>query len=117
MSRWRSGRRLAALALLVVLLVAGGLSYYASSSPDGLESVAGEKGFAETGRDSATADGPLADYQTRGVDDERLSGAIAGVAGVGLVLVLGGVLFWFLRSRDPASEAETAGREPHDVTS
>ncbi len=106
MSGWTGGRRLAALALLVTLLVAGALSYYASSHPDGLEFVAGEKGFLESGRDSVTSSGPLADYETRGVDDQRLSQGLAGVAGVALVLVLGGGLFWLLRSRDGAETGD-----------
>ena len=38
--------------------------------------------------DSATADSPLAGYPTRGVDDDRLSGGIAGVAGVVVMLLL-----------------------------
>ena len=49
-------------------------------------------------------DGPLADYQTDGVDDERLSGGLAGVLGVLLVLVLMGGLAWLLRRRGPVEE-------------
>ena len=56
-------------------------SYYASSHPDGLEYVAGKTGFLDQADDSPTADSPLADYSTKGVDDDRLSGGIAGVAG------------------------------------
>ena len=117
MSAWTGGRRLAALALLVTLLVAGGLSYYASSHPDGLEFVAGEKGFSQTERDSVTSEGPLAGYETRGVGDERLSQGLAGVAGVALVLVIGGGLFWLLRPRGGAGDDDVTGeREHHDVT-
>ena len=96
-----------AAAVLVILLVAGGASYYASSHPDGLEYVAGETGFGDSAEDSATADSPLADYRTRGVDNERLSGALAGVAGVGLVAPLGGGLFWTLRRRSPDTHHAT----------
>lgn len=95
-----------ALAVLLVLLLAGGASYYASSHPDGLEYVAGETGFGDSAKDSATADSPLADYQTMGVDDERLSGALAGLAGVGLVALLGGALFWTLGRRREAEESQ-----------
>jgi hypothetical protein len=35
-----------------------------------------------------------------GVGDDRLSGGLAGVAGVLMVGVLGGGLFWVLRRRD-----------------
>jgi cobalt/nickel transport protein len=92
-------RTFLALGLLVCLLLAGVASYYASSHPDGLEHVAEQTGFGHTADDSATADSPLADYSTRGVDDARLSGGIAGAAGVVVMLVLSTGLFWALRRR------------------
>jgi len=100
----RSSRSRGALlaALLVALLVAGVGSYYASSNPDGLEYVAERTGFGDSAEDSPTADGPLADYRTEGVDDDRLSGGLAGVAGALVVLALAGGLFWGLRRRDDA---------------
>jgi cobalt/nickel transport system permease protein/cobalt/nickel transport protein len=105
-------RTFLALGLLVCLLVAGVASYYASSHPDGLEYVAEQTGFLDSAEDSATADSPLADYSTRGVEDERLSGGLAGVIGVVVMLVLSGGLFWTLRRRqdqaDPAEHAEHA---------
>jgi hypothetical protein len=97
----RSNRRFFAGFLLVALLVAGVASYYASSHPDGLEFVADRTGFLDQGTDSGTADGPLADYSTKGIDDDRLSGGVAGVAGCLLVLGIGGGMFWVLRRRDP----------------
>ena len=111
--RGPSGRALVGLALLVTLLVAGVASYYASSHPDGLESVAADHGFEDAAEDSATAGSPLADYQTRGVQDERLSGGLAGVAGVLVVLALAGGLFWVVRGRGERSGAADAP-EPHD---
>ncbi|MCW2695322.1 MAG: hypothetical protein JWR62_407 [Modestobacter sp.] len=91
--------------LLVALLVAGVGSWYASSSPDGLESAAEQHGFAETARDSAVADSPLADYGVAGVSDGRLSGGLAGVTGVLVVLALAGGLTLVLRRRTaPAPE-------------
>lgn len=96
-----------AIGVLLTLLLAGVASYYASSHPDGLEYVAGQTGFGDSAEDSATADGPLADYQTEGVEDERLSGALAGLAGVGLVALLGGALFWTLGRRTRAEEPGT----------
>lgn len=95
-------------AVLVTLFLAGVASYYASGSPDGLARVAGEAGFADSAEESATNESPLAGYETRGVDDERLSGALAGLAGVGLVALLGGVLFSTLGGRSRA-------RDPHDA--
>lgn len=101
-------RRFVAVALLVTLLVAGVASYYASSHPDGLEYVAGETGFLDSAEDSPTADSPLADYQTSGVEDERLGGGIAGVVGVLLVLGLAGGVTWAVRRRTPRDEDESA---------
>jgi cobalt/nickel transport protein len=102
-----STRRFFAVFLLVALLVAGVASYYASSHPDGLESVAGQTGFLDRAADSPTAKSPLADYSTKGVDNDRLSGGIAGVIGSLSVLVLAGGLFRGLRRRgeQPADEA------------
>ena len=92
-------RRFLAVFLLVSLLVAGVASYYASSHPDGLEYVAEQTGFIDSAEDSATVDSPLADYQTSGVDDARISGGLAGVIGVVVMLLLSTGLFWLVRRR------------------
>jgi cobalt/nickel transport system permease protein/cobalt/nickel transport protein len=92
--------------VLVALLIAGVGSYYASSSPDGLESTAAAQGFGDTARDSATAGSPLAGYSTAGVHDARLSSGLAGVVGVVLVLALAsGLVLVVRRRRDPATPA------------
>lgn len=88
-----------AVALLVALLVAGVGSYYASAHPDGLNYVAQQTGFIDQEKTSATADGPFAGYSTKGIDDERLSGGVAGVVGTLATLLIGGGLFWVLRGR------------------
>ena len=92
-------RRFYVAALLVALLVAGVASYYASAHPDGLEYVAEKTGFLHAAEDSATSDSPLADYQVAGIDDARLSGGLAGVLGVLLVLLIAGGLAWAVRRR------------------
>jgi len=108
MSASRAGsRRFLVVFLLVSLLVAGVASYYASAHPDGLEHVAGKVGFIDQADDSPAAKSPLADYSTKGVDNDRISVGIAGVAGSALVLVLAGGLFWVLRRRDPATSRDT----------
>lgn len=97
--------------LLVALLLAGVVSFYASSHPDGLEYVAEKTGFLDSAEDSATADSPLADYQTKGVDNERVGGAVAGLVGALVVLVLAGGLTWAVRRRgslDGTGEADGA---------
>lgn len=89
--------------LVVTLLIAGVGSYYASSHPDGLEHVAEKTGFLDSADEPKTADSPFADYGTAGVDDARLGGGLAGVAGVLLVLVVMSGLAYAVRRR---------GREP-----
>jgi len=96
-----STRAFLGIGLLVVLLVAGVASYYASAHPDGLEYVAERTGFLDSAEDSPTSDSPLADYQTRGVGDERASVAVAGVVGVGVMALVSTGLFWLIRRRGP----------------
>jgi cobalt/nickel transport system permease protein len=95
-----SGRAWWLAGLMTALLIAGVASYYASSRPDGLQSVAERVGFADQAKDSPAESGPLAGYNTTGVDNARLSGGLAGVIGslVVLGLALGG--FWVLRRRE-----------------
>ncbi|MGB0100645.1 MAG: PDGLE domain-containing protein [Nocardioides sp.] len=88
---------------LVALLLAGFVSAYASSDPDGLTKVSQDQGFAETETEHGTADGPLAGYAAQDVDNERLSGALAGVAGVVVVLALGAGVAYAVRRRQQSA--------------
>jgi hypothetical protein len=109
-----------ALGVLVALLLAGVASWSASGSPDGLEKVAEDKGFISTAEDHQLADSPFADYATQGVGDERLSGGLAGVVGVGATLLVGGGLFLLIRRRgtDAATPSGAdAGAADADVAS
>lgn len=81
------------------LFLAGIVSFYASSHPDGLEKVAQDIGFIETAKDHANADGLLADYGVKGVDNERLSVGTAGVIGVIATAVLSTGLFMLVRRK------------------
>ena len=101
--RARGTRAVLVAGLVVALLLAWVVSWYASSAPDGLERVAEDHGFIGTARDSHVSGSPLADYGTEGVSDERLSGGIAGVAGVVVTLLLAGGLFTAIRRRPAAS--------------
>ena len=85
--------------LLVSLLLAGVVSFYASSHPDGLEKVAEEIGFIETAKDPATAGSALADYGVAGVENERASVGIAGVLGVAATGAVATGLFMYLGKR------------------
>ena len=66
----------------VAVVVAGALSFYASSQPDGLEKVAEDTGFLDTAKDSAVSNSPLADYGVAGLDNDRLSVGLSGIIGV-----------------------------------
>jgi hypothetical protein len=89
---------------LVALILAGFVSFYASSSPDGLNRVAEDKGFASTEKTHTSDGSPLAGYESKGVDDPRLSKAVAGISGTAIVLVLAGGLTLLVRRR-PRAEA------------
>ena len=105
-----STRTFAILAVLVTLLIAGVGSYYASGSPDGLEYVAKDKGFDDTAQTPKTDDGLFSGYDTKGIDNDRLGGGLAGVAGVLLVLALAGGLTYVVRRR---TKHETEASDPH----
>jgi cobalt/nickel transport protein len=102
------------LFLIAGLLVAVGLalivSGFASSSPDGLEKVAEDKGFLETAQDHLFADSPLADYAVKGVDNERLSTGLAGLVGVLVTFGIGLAVFALVRTMRPGSRDGGAGK-------
>lgn len=83
--------------LAVSLVIAGGVSYYASSHPDGFEKSAGEIGFLDTAQESPLKDSPLAEYGVAGVENERLSGGLAGVIGVASTAAISFGIFYGLR--------------------
>lgn len=85
---------------VVALILAGVVSFYASGSPDGLTKVSQDSGFADTETDHGSADSPLAGYAAKDVDNDRLSGGLAGVIGVGVVLALSTGLIYVVRRRD-----------------
>jgi cobalt/nickel transport protein len=94
-----STKALVVTGVLVALLLAGVVSFYASSSPDGLNRVAQDQGFARTETEHETADSPFAGYGTRGVDNDRLSTGTAGIVGALVVLSLTGGLAYVVRRK------------------
>ena len=86
------------------LVLAGVVSNFASSSPDGLEKVAEDIGFLDSAKDHTYADGPLADYGVKGIENERLSTGAAGVIGVIATAGVSTGLFFVLRRRSGASK-------------
>ncbi|WP_411134972.1 energy-coupling factor ABC transporter permease [Streptomyces sp. C10] len=115
----RSVRRVWLAGLAAALVCAGGLSYYASANPDGLEKVAHDHGIDAKTEDHAAKDSPLADYGVKDITDPRLSGGLAGVIGVGATLAVGTGVFVVVRCRRSAATAERpdagAGRPSESV--
>ncbi|GHD34505.1 energy-coupling factor ABC transporter permease [Streptomyces galbus] len=113
-----SRRALWVSGLVTSLVLAGFVSYYASSSPDGLEKVAADHGIDRKAEQHAGAGSPLADYGVKDVKDARLSGGLAGVIGVGVTVVAGSAVFWTLRRRrtaDDVSPVSTTGTTVENV--
>jgi cobalt/nickel transport protein len=81
------------------LFLAGVVSFYASSNTDGLEKVAEDIGFIETAEDHTYAEGALADYGVKGVDNARLSTGLAGVIGVVATGVISTGIFMLVRRK------------------
>ncbi|MFI9049207.1 energy-coupling factor ABC transporter permease [Streptomyces sp. NPDC053427] len=105
----RSVRRVWLAGLAAALLCAGGISYYASASPDGLEKVAHDQGIDAKTEAHASKDSPLADYSVKDIGNARLAGGLAGVIGVGATLAVGTGVFVVLRRRRTAEAAGAAG--------
>jgi cobalt/nickel transport protein len=102
-----STRRLVVVGILVCLVLAGFVSYYASTKPDGLNSVAARTGFADSAAPHASDGSPFAGYETTGVGDPRVSRGLAGVVGGALVFVIAGGLFLAVRRRDHDDTTDT----------
>ncbi|ROP41408.1 MULTISPECIES: PDGLE domain-containing protein [Saccharothrix] len=81
---------------VVSVLLAGVVSYFADSDPDGLDHVTEQQGIAEHAREHPLSGWPLADYALGG--DDRFTG-LAGVLGVAVTLAVAGGLFRVLRKR------------------
>ncbi len=86
------------IGLLVCLLVAL-LSPLASSSPDGLEKVAGDEGFLE--RAAEAAFNIIPDYAFPGIENEALSTIVAGLLGTVVLFILAYAIGRIVRTRRP----------------
>lgn len=80
--------------LAVALVLAFSVSHYASSESDGLEKVAADQALDSGESPHALAEGPFADYSTKGVDDPGLATGVAGVVGVFATFAIAGGLVW-----------------------
>jgi hypothetical protein len=109
-----------AAGLLVALGLALLVSPLASSAPDGLNKVAIDEGFDSAATDHAFDDSPVAGYQVKGVDDQRLSKGLSGVIGVLLTFGLGLGLFALIRTlhgRERPADPSPLGRSSPDRAS
>lgn len=88
----QSNKKFYLVFLLVTIGLAGIVSFYASSSPDGLEKVAEDIGFIETAKDHSLDNSALADYGVAGIENKRLSVGVAGIIGV----IATGVLMYLI---------------------
>ena len=100
--------------LLVALLLAGVVSFYASARARRPRSGSPRTRGCLDRAEHASADGPLADYAGAGVEDERLSGGLAGVTGAGVVLLVTGGLTYAVRRRGSSATRDhgTGGTHP-----
>jgi len=92
--------------ILVAVVIGGFVSYFASSSPDGLEKTQEDMAAAEPPHaPAAPPPSPFAEYNLKGLPEGFLSNAAAGVAGSLLVLgVLLGVGYALKRRRRPVAD-------------
>ncbi|NQT46956.1 MAG: PDGLE domain-containing protein [Candidatus Omnitrophica bacterium] len=83
------------IGLFISLLLVLFISPFASSSPDGLERIAEDKGFLEKGEGHIITS-PIPDYVWPGIEDEGVATSMAGVFGTlitfGLGLGIGSIL-------------------------
>ncbi|NMO04981.1 hypothetical protein HH308_27545 [Gordonia sp. TBRC 11910] len=108
-------RRLLAIGMFVTLVIAGAVSYFAVSTPDGLDATT-QRGcqtvkvdgveqlhgscIAQHVTDHAMASSPLAGYSVAGLHGAT---GIAGIVGVFTTLAVAGGLLWLLARKNRAS--------------
>ncbi|MDI6712112.1 MAG: energy-coupling factor ABC transporter permease [Anaerosomatales bacterium] len=90
-----SSVRPVAVTLGAVALAAAGLSFLASSHPDGLEYVYFEQGIGRPFAERVLLHSPMPDYVIPGVANETLAGVLAGAVGV---VITGALLYTAVRA-------------------
>jgi cobalt/nickel transport system permease protein len=116
-----SSRALVVAGLMVAAVLAGGVSYFASSSPDGLDAttlegcttdesgeITGGECIAQSAQDHELGGSVLADYGISGIDN---STGLAGLVGVLVTFAIGLAIFWSIRSRRRSSVVDTEARD------
>lgn len=90
----------------VTAIIAAGLSFLASSRPDGLEYVYFDKGLGKAFAQKALVDSPMSGYLLPGVANDMLAGVLAGVVGVVITGTLLYAVVSSVRTRRRLREAE-----------
>jgi hypothetical protein len=102
---------LAGLAVAVALALI--ISPWASSSPDGLEKIAEDKGFLDKAEETEPAWGssPIPDYAMPGLDESHpaLATALAGLAGTVAIFLIAWGLALVLKKKGDETKVETSG--------
>lgn len=80
------------IGLGVSLILAFGVSRYASTKPDGLTRVAADHRLDSEERPHHLSDSPFAGYETRGIASTGTGKGVAGIAGVLVVFALAGAI-------------------------
>ncbi|MEV0453886.1 PDGLE domain-containing protein [Catellatospora methionotrophica] len=107
--------------LAVAAVLAGGVSYLASGSPDGLDAttlegctlneadeIVGGSCIAQSAADHELGGSLLADYGIKGIDNAT---GLAGLIGVALTFAVGLAIFWAIRRRRASAAQSTATTE------
>jgi cobalt/nickel transport system permease protein len=100
-------------ALVVAVALAVFVSPFASSSPDGLERVAADKGFEATAAQQPVWHfSPLGGYQLPGLGNEKVATAVAGFIGTVVLFALVVLLGRVLGRRRQVTASQAAGVQP-----
>lgn len=95
----RSVAALVVVGMLASVVLAAGVSLFASSAPDGLERVAEDTGLADRAQESVTGGSPLADYGLTGTEGS-IGTAFAGIIGIGIMAAVAfGIFVWLDQSK------------------
>jgi len=92
------------MGLIVAIFLAGIISIFASSYPDGLEKVAENLGFLEKGEGQPSVKSPVPDYEWPGLENKKLATSIAGIAGTLIVFGLSYGLAAILKHKEHKAE-------------